>query len=54
MALPEFIAGGGDKYPKVNFRKTGFVDADVLKEFIQTQGSLKSQDFAPRGYIRFE
>ncbi len=54
LALPEFIAGGGDKYPKVVYRKTGFVDADVLKEYVLSVKELKALDFAPRGYIQYE
>ena len=54
LALPEFIAGGGDKYPKVVYRKTGFVDADVLKEYVLSVKELKGQDFSPRGYIQYE
>ena len=54
LALPEFIAGGGDKYPKVVYRKTGFVDADVLKEYVLSVKELKAQDFSPRGYIQYE
>jgi 5'-nucleotidase/UDP-sugar diphosphatase len=54
IALPEFIAGGGDKYPKISYRKTGFVDADILKDFILERKVLKSSDFAPQGYVKFE
>ena len=54
LAIPEFIAGGGDKFPKVTYRKTGFVDADVLKAYILNRKDLKSQDFVPTGYIKFE
>lgn len=54
LALPEFIAGGGDKYPKLTYRKTGFVDADVFKEFILATKELKAQDYAPRGYIKIK
>jgi 5'-nucleotidase/UDP-sugar diphosphatase len=54
LALPEFIAGGGDKYPKLVYRKTGFVDADVLKEYVLSVKELKAQDFSPRGYIQYE
>jgi 5'-nucleotidase/UDP-sugar diphosphatase len=54
LALPEFIAGGGDKYPKVVYRKTGFVDADVLKEYVLSVKELKAQDFSPRAYIQYE
>ena len=51
MALPEFIANGGDKYPAVKFRKYGYVDADVLKEYILKKKTLKASDYAPTGYI---
>lgn len=54
IVLPEFIAAGGDKYPVVNFTKTGFVDADILKDFVLKQKELKGKDFAPTGYLRFE
>jgi 5'-nucleotidase/UDP-sugar diphosphatase len=54
VALPEFIAGGGDKYPKLTYRKTGFVDADVLKDYILGIKDLKTQEYAPRGYVTFE
>ena len=54
MALPEFIANGGDKYPKVDFIKSGHVDADILKNYILKFGALNPADFAPRGYVRFE
>ncbi|MBA2404329.1 MAG: 5'-nucleotidase C-terminal domain-containing protein, partial [Bdellovibrionales bacterium] len=54
MALPDFIAAGGDKYPKLNFRRTGFVDADILKDYILSVKELKALDYAPRGYIKYE
>lgn len=54
MALPEFIANGGDKYPAVKFTKYGYVDADLLKEYIQKQKDIRSVDYAPTNYIRFE
>jgi 5'-nucleotidase/UDP-sugar diphosphatase len=54
MALPEFIANGGDKYPKIKSRKYGFVDADVLKQYVQKVGNLKLKDFRPTGYIKIE
>lgn len=52
VALPEFIALGGDKYPVVKYTKYGYVDADVLKEFIQKKKNLKAKDYAPTGYLQ--
>ena len=54
VALPEFIANGGDKYPVIPYRKYGYVDADLLKEYIQKIKTLKSSAFAPTGYLTFE
>ncbi len=54
IALPEFIAAGGDRYPKLEFQKYGHVDADILKDFILKIGTLNATDFAPKQYIRFE
>ncbi len=54
IALPEFIAGGGDKYPKITYRKTGFVDADVLKDYILAKKQLKVTEFSPTGYIKLK
>ena len=52
LALPEFIAAGGDKYPKLNFKKFGYMDADILKDFILSKKVLKSQDYSAKGYIK--
>ncbi len=54
MAIPEFIAAGGDKYPEVKYVKVGYVDADILKEFVLAKKTLKASDFAPTGYIKYE
>lgn len=51
IALPEFIARGGDNYPPLIYRKYGFTDAEVLKEFIKKKGKIKSKNFAPQKYI---
>ena len=51
LALPNFTAGGGDGYPKLNthpgYVDTGFVDADVIRAFITARSPLKAADFAP-------
>jgi len=51
ISLPEFIANGGDKYPKIDYKKYGFVDADILKNFILTQKIFRAEDFATKKYI---
>lgn len=52
LALPSFIANGGDKFPKLQSRSTGFIDADILKNFIQEFGVIKEEDFKPSGYLK--
>lgn len=52
MALPEFVATGGDNFPKLTYQKFGLVDSIIVKDFILKKKVLKPQDFAPKGYIK--
>lgn len=54
IALPEFTAIGGDKYPIIPFRKTGFVDADILKDYVLAHPELKAADYAVTNYLKYE
>jgi 5'-nucleotidase / UDP-sugar diphosphatase len=54
IALPEFVASGGDKYPVIPHRKTGFIDADVVKDFVLERKSIRGSDFAPMGYFQLD
>ena len=51
MAINNFVAAGGDGYPKLTthpgYVDTGFVDADVLRAYIAANSPLKSQAYAP-------
>jgi 5'-nucleotidase/UDP-sugar diphosphatase len=51
LVIESYIASGGDGYPKVNdhpnFVDTGYLDADVLREYIANNSPLKSADYAP-------
>jgi 5'-nucleotidase/UDP-sugar diphosphatase len=51
VAINNFVAAGGDGYPKVSshpsYVDTGFVDADVLRAFIAAHSPLKAADYAP-------
>ncbi len=57
FSIPSFSAAGGDGYPKVDtmdsFINTGFVDAQVLKEFIQKNSPIKAKDYEPNGEVIF-
>jgi 5'-nucleotidase / UDP-sugar diphosphatase len=50
MALNSFQANGGDGYPKLanhpGYVNTGFVDADVMREYLSRNG-IKAASFAP-------
>ncbi|HXH29741.1 MAG TPA: 5'-nucleotidase C-terminal domain-containing protein [Bacteriovoracaceae bacterium] len=54
IAIPEFIALGGDKYPVLPFKKVGYVDADILKDYVLRVKDLKAADFKPSGYLVIE
>ncbi|SPP32321.1 Mannosylglucosyl-3-phosphoglycerate phosphatase [Arsenophonus endosymbiont of Aleurodicus floccissimus] len=51
MATLDFIAFGGDGYPKIshhpNYVNSGLVDTEVLKHFIEKHAPLKVNDYAP-------
>ncbi|RAT12334.1 MULTISPECIES: bifunctional UDP-sugar hydrolase/5'-nucleotidase UshA [Lonsdalea] len=55
VATLSFNADGGDGYPVVSkrsdFVNTGFVDAEVLKEYIAQHSPLNPADYAPKGEI---
>lgn len=56
LAINSFMASGGDGYPKVsnhkNFVNTGFVDADLMVEYIQKHSPMNSDDFLPTGDLQ--
>jgi 5'-nucleotidase/UDP-sugar diphosphatase len=55
LAINSFMAGGGDGYMKVKdlptFVDSGFIDADILKEYIQKNSPLNPDDYAPTGDV---
>ena len=55
MATLSFNASGGDGYPAIDtlpsFVNTGFVDAEVLKQYITQHSPLKAAEYAPKGEI---
>ena len=58
FTVPSFNAAGGDGYPKLTEHPghvdTGFVDADVLKEFIERYSPIDPAVFEPAGEITYE
>lgn len=55
MATLSFNATGGDGYPSIDnkpgYVNTGFIDAEVLKEFIQQNSPLDAAAFTPKGEV---
>lgn len=58
FTVPSFNAAGGDGYPKLTghpgFVNTGFVDAEVLKEFLEANSPVDVNKFAPAGEIVYK
>ncbi|ECQ1303852.1 TPA: bifunctional UDP-sugar hydrolase/5'-nucleotidase [Salmonella enterica subsp. enterica serovar Braenderup] len=55
MATLSFNATGGDGYPRIDnkpgYVNTGFIDAEVLKEFIQQNSPLDAAAFTSKGEV---
>lgn len=53
MATLNFNALGGDGYPRIDnspsYVNTGFIDAEVLKEYIEKHSPLDAEQYQPKG-----
>ncbi|CCJ78433.1 bifunctional UDP-sugar hydrolase/5'-nucleotidase [Cronobacter muytjensii] len=58
MATVSFNATGGDGYPAIDktpgYVNTGFVDAEVLKQYIQQNSPLDVNAFEPKGEVNWQ
>ncbi|MUK77597.1 bifunctional UDP-sugar hydrolase/5'-nucleotidase [Aliivibrio fischeri] len=58
FTVPSYNAAGGDGYPKISdhpgYVNTGFVDAEVLKDFLETNSPIDVNKFAPHGDIVYK
>lgn len=58
FTVPSFNAAGGDGYPKLTSHpgnvNTGFVDAEVLKEFMENNSPLDVNAYEPKGEIVYK
>ncbi|MCV9877816.1 bifunctional UDP-sugar hydrolase/5'-nucleotidase UshA [Brenneria izbisi] len=58
MATLNFYAMGGDGYPRIDrlpsYVNTGFVDAEVLKQYIEKHSPLDAAAYAPKGEIVYK
>ncbi|WP_428771823.1 bifunctional UDP-sugar hydrolase/5'-nucleotidase UshA [Vibrio sp.] len=58
FTVPSYNAAGGDGYPKLTghpgYVNTGFVDAEVLKEYLEAHSPLDVNLYAPAGEIQYQ
>ncbi|NOH98768.1 bifunctional UDP-sugar hydrolase/5'-nucleotidase UshA [Vibrio sp. 99-70-13A1] len=58
FTIPSFNAAGGDGYPKLTghpgFVNTGFVDAEVLKEYLEANSPIDVNKYAPSGEMVYK
>lgn len=58
FSIPSFNAAGGDGYPKISdkpgYVNTGFVDAEVLKDYLEKHNPIKVSDYEPKGEIQYK
>ncbi len=58
MATLSFNATGGDGYPKIDnqpgYVNTGFIDAEVLKQYIQQNSPIDVNAFEPKGEVTWQ
>ena len=58
FTVPSYNASGGDGYPKVNthpgYVNTGFTDAEVLKEFLESHSPIDVNEYAPSGEMVYK
>lgn len=58
FTIPSFNAAGGDGYPNItahpSYVNTGYVDAEVLKDYIQAKSPIKVADFSPKNEITYQ
>ena len=55
FSIPSYNAAGGDGYPKITehlgYVNTGFVDAEVLKDYLESHSPLDVSQYEPSGDI---
>ena len=58
FTVPSFNAAGGDGYPKLTghpgYVNTGFVDAEVLKEYLEANSPVDVNKYAPSGQMVYK
>ncbi|TKB49516.1 bifunctional UDP-sugar hydrolase/5'-nucleotidase [Ferrimonas sediminicola] len=53
FSIPNFSASGGDGYPVIDVINTGLVDADILRNYVETSSPLSWADYEPQGEVTY-
>ncbi len=58
FTVPSYNAAGGDGYPKISDHpgnvNTGFVDAEVLKDYLEKHSPIDVNEYQPNGEITYQ
>ncbi|TON72993.1 bifunctional UDP-sugar hydrolase/5'-nucleotidase, partial [Vibrio parahaemolyticus] len=57
FTVPSYNASGGDGYPKIDthpgYVNTGFTDAEVLKDYLESHSPIDVNEYAPSGEVMY-
>ncbi|WP_029794962.1 bifunctional UDP-sugar hydrolase/5'-nucleotidase UshA [Vibrio parahaemolyticus] len=58
FTVPSYNASGGDGYPKIDthpgYVNTGFTDAEVLKDYLESHSPIDVNEYAPSGEVMYK
>ncbi|HGF5184115.1 bifunctional UDP-sugar hydrolase/5'-nucleotidase UshA [Vibrio parahaemolyticus] len=58
FTVPSYNASGGDGYPKIDthpgYVNTGFTDAEVLKDYLESHSPIDVNEYAPFGEVMYQ
>ncbi|HBN6205931.1 TPA: bifunctional UDP-sugar hydrolase/5'-nucleotidase [Vibrio parahaemolyticus] len=58
FTVPSYNASGGDGYPKIDthpgYVNTGFTDAEVLKDYLESHRPIDVNEYAPSGEVMYQ
>ncbi|HGZ7309660.1 TPA: bifunctional UDP-sugar hydrolase/5'-nucleotidase UshA [Vibrio parahaemolyticus] len=58
FTVPSYNASGGDGYPKIDthpgYVNTGFTDAEVLKDYLESHSPIDVKEYAPSGEVMYQ
>ncbi|HCG7755513.1 bifunctional UDP-sugar hydrolase/5'-nucleotidase UshA [Vibrio parahaemolyticus] len=58
FTVPSYNASGGDGYPKIDthpgYVNTGFADAEVLKDYLESHSPIDVNEYAPSGEVMYQ